>query len=71
MANESEKALSYQKLVLEYEELGTQIQALLRQYDGYTEKMPDAVLLSYRQLAQGRNDLYNQIKQIEATWLEE
>jgi hypothetical protein len=71
MSDDSEQAQFYQKLVQEYETLGNQIQDLIRRNGGHTENMSPSDMQIYRQLASLRDDLYNQIKAIEAEWLED
>lgn len=71
MSGDSEQAQLYQNLVLAYEELDKKIDALMESVGGHSENMSPKDLASYRQLAQERDDLYNQIKEIEASWLDE
>jgi hypothetical protein len=71
MSSDSEQAQTYQRLVQEYETLGNQIQDLIRRTGGHTENMSPSDMQIYRQLACLRDDLYNQIKAIEAEWLED
>lgn len=69
MANNSqEQAQHYRDLVEQYETVGEAIQSLIRANGGHTEKMSPSDMQRYRQLAQERDDLYNQIKAIEAAW---
>jgi hypothetical protein len=55
----------YRQLVLEYEALDEQIDALLARHHGATEKMSDDDFDAYRQLAHHRDYLYNQMKALE------
>ena len=55
----------YRKLVLEYEALDEQIDALLASHNGATEKMSDEDFESYRNLAHRRDYVYNQMKAVE------
>ncbi len=63
------QAQHYQNLVLAYEELDKKIDALMESVGGHTENMSPEDLQRYRQLAAERDELYNQIKEIEAGWL--
>ncbi|MBZ0309603.1 MAG: hypothetical protein K8I82_26300 [Anaerolineae bacterium] len=63
------QAQHYQNLVLAYEELDKKIDALMESVGGHTENMSPSDLQLYRQLAAERDELYNQIKEIEAGWL--
>ena len=69
MSDDKEQVQNYQKLVLAYEALDGQIDSLLEHNGGHTENMSDADMQTYRNLAGGRDDLYNQIKAVEAGWL--
>ncbi len=73
MASDPERAQAqtYQALVLRYEDLGAQIQALIEKHGGHSENIPPAEMSLYRQLAEQRDDLYSQIKEIEASWLDD
>jgi len=55
----------YRQLVLEYEALDEQIDALLVQHNGATEKMSDEDFENYRELAHRRDYVYNQMKALE------
>ena len=55
----------YRQLVLEYEALDEQIDALLASHNGATEKMSDEDFESYRNLAHRRDYVYNQMKAME------
>lgn len=69
MSDNPEKAQHYRKLVLDYETLDQQIDTLLEENGGHTEKMSATDMERYRELAQRRDELFNQIKDIEAGWL--
>lgn len=71
MPDAQEQAQHYQNLIAEYEGLSQQIQALLDANAGHTENLAEADMLKYRQLAKRRDELYDQIKSIEASWLDE
>lgn len=55
----------YQVLVLRYEELDTQIDDLIMANDGSMENMSDAELQQYRQLAQQRSEVRNDMRILE------
>ncbi len=56
----------YQKLVLEYEALDEEIDALLARNRGVTEQMSDDDYERYRELAHHRDFVYNQMKELES-----
>ena len=55
----------YQRLVLEYEALDEEIDVLIAQHHGATEHMPDEAYQRYRELANHRDYVYNQMKRLE------
>jgi len=55
----------YRQLVLEYEALDGEIDALLVQHHGATEEMSDEDFENYRELAHHRDLVYNQMKELE------
>jgi hypothetical protein len=69
--NVLDQVQAYQKIVLEYEALDEQIDALLAEHDGATEKMSAETLAQYRALARRRDDVYNQMKALEQQLLDE
>jgi hypothetical protein len=69
--NDLDQVQAYQKIVLEYEALDEQIDALLAEHDGATEKMSAETLAQYRALARRRDDVYNQMKALEQQLLDE
>ncbi|MFP4323103.1 MAG: hypothetical protein ACLFTK_11675 [Anaerolineales bacterium] len=71
MMDPEDQARRYRALVLQYEDLSQAIQALMEQYGGHTENMPAEAMQRYRELAEARDILYNQIKAIEAGWLDD
>ncbi|NJL92760.1 MAG: hypothetical protein HC915_03035 [Anaerolineae bacterium] len=71
MSEEQSRVQRYQALVLRYEQIDAEIDALLEQHGGHSENLSDQDRETYRQLAEQRSDLYNQIKSIEAEWLSE
>ncbi|MCB9436143.1 MAG: hypothetical protein H6673_04010 [Anaerolineales bacterium] len=56
----------YRQLVLEYERLDEDIDALLMAHNGGTEDMSPDDYHHYRELAQRRDELYNQIRELES-----
>ncbi len=60
-----ERVRQYKQLVLEYEALDEEIDTLLAQHGGATEKMPDEAYQRYRELANHRDYVYNQMKRLE------
>lgn len=71
MTGEDQQAQAYQAVVLAYEQVGSQIHALIQRYGGHSDAIPPDQMNHYRQLAAQRDDLYNQLKTIEASWLTE
>jgi hypothetical protein len=61
----------YQQLVLEYEKLDHQIDALLMRNHGRTEDMSDEDYLEYRELADRRDEIHNQIQALESALLDD
>lgn len=61
----------YQHLVIEYEKLDEQIDALLMRNNGHTESMPDADYRTYRELAERRDEVHNQIQALETKLLDD
>lgn len=61
----------YQHLVIEYEKLDEQIDALLMRNNGHTEGMPDADYRAYRELAERRDEVHNQIQALENKLLDD
>ncbi|MCQ3928889.1 MAG: hypothetical protein DPW16_00390 [Chloroflexi bacterium] len=61
----------YQHLVIEYEKLDEQIDALLMRNNGHTEGMPDADYRTYRELAERRDEVHNQILVLEKKLLDD
>ena len=55
----------YQDIVLQYEALDEQIDALIMQYDGMSENMPPDAYARYRELARQRDDLFNEMRALE------
>ncbi|HEX2908251.1 MAG TPA: hypothetical protein VHO69_15375 [Phototrophicaceae bacterium] len=63
--NDLDQVQQYRKLVLEYEALDEEIDALLERNHGATEKMSDEDFEHYRELAFRRDYVYNQMKAME------
>ncbi len=61
----------YRQLVLDYEALDEEIDTLLAQHDGATEKMSSADFEHYRELARRRDVIYNQLKALEQQLLDD
>lgn len=64
-ANDLDQVQEYRRLMLEYEGLDEQVDALLAQYNGATENMPDEEYERYRELARRRDSVYHQMKALE------
>jgi hypothetical protein len=56
---------AYQKLVLRYEALDEEIDALIMAHGGTSEKMPPDDLTRYRALARERDELQNEMRMLE------
>ena len=68
MDKESQQAKDYRDLVDRYELTGEAIQALINKHGGHTENMSKDDMEQYRELADLRDTLHNQMKAIEADW---
>lgn len=71
MSEPTEKVERYRRLVLEYEQLDEQIDALLTANDGGTEAMSDEDYRHYRELRDHRDEIHSQIKQLESELFDE
>lgn len=60
-----EKVQYYRDLVKRYEGLCADINALLEAHEGNTETMSADAIAQYRQLAQTRDDLHNEMRVME------
>lgn len=69
MSGNDSQAQTYQAVVLAYEQVGAQIQTLIQTYGGHSDSIPPEQMRLYRQLAAQRDELYDQLKAIEASWL--
>lgn len=63
--NDLDQVQEYRRLMLEYEGLDEQVDALLAKYNGATEHMPDEEYERYRELARRRDGVYHQMKALE------
>jgi len=64
--DDMDRSERYRRLVLEYEALDEEIDALLADHKGATENMSDEDFDRYRELAHRRDTLYNQMKTLES-----
>ncbi len=71
MSEPTKKVEQYKQLVLEYEELDEQIDALLTANDGGTETMSDDDYRRYRELRDHRDEIHSQIKRLEIELFDE
>ena len=55
----------YQEIVLLYESLDKEIDILIMAHGGASEKMPPEALAHYRQLARRRDDVQNEMRELE------
>lgn len=55
----------YQELVLLYESLDREIDTLIMAHGGTSEKMPPESLVQYRHLASQRDDVQNEMRELE------
>lgn len=69
MSADKEQAQGYQELSQQYEALSKTIQDLLKQAGGHTKDLSPQALQDYRRLAAQRDELYEQMKTLEAGWL--
>ena len=59
----------YRRIVLQYEAIDEEIDALLASHGGDAEAMSMEELERYRELARRRDDLFNEIRMLEQTLL--
>lgn len=64
-----EQIQAYRQIVELYEALDEEIDALIMRYAGATENMPSEEFHHYRQLAERRDDAYNQMRGLEQNLL--
>jgi hypothetical protein len=55
----------YQQLVIAYETLDHEIDHLIMAHGGTSDKMPPDALATYRQLARQRDDIQNEMRELE------
>jgi hypothetical protein len=60
-----DRVQEYRRLVLEYEALDEQVDALLELHQGATDRMSSRDLVHYRELARRRDDIHNQMRELE------
>lgn len=61
----------YRELVLRYEALDAEIDELIMSYGGKMEQMPHEALTRYRALARERDDVQNEMRQLEQLLLDD
>ncbi|HVU10059.1 MAG TPA: hypothetical protein VHD90_02225 [Phototrophicaceae bacterium] len=61
----------YRKVVLMYEALDAEIDSLIMAHGGTSDKMPPADLERYRDLARQRDELHNEMAEIEQKLLDD
>lgn len=61
----------YRNLVLDYEAVNREINALFHVHQGGTETMTEQEFAHYRELAKRRDELFNEIKVMEQQLLDE
>lgn len=65
MPDDLSQVQQYRAVVLRYEALDEQIDALIMRYGGSSEKMPPADFALYRQLAAERDEIFSQMRELE------
>lgn len=66
-----QKVEDYRRLVLLYEKLHAEINALISRYGGSSENMPPDELAHYRDLARNRDETLNDMRWLEQQLLDE
>jgi len=61
------QVVHYREIVLQYEALDEQIDALIMTYGGSSEKMPQSELVHYRELARQRDEVFSEMRALEQT----
>ncbi|MGB7339522.1 MAG: hypothetical protein WBC91_11575 [Phototrophicaceae bacterium] len=69
--NMLEKVTQYNELVHQYHALDEDIDSLLEHHQGHSENMTDEARTTYRQLARQRDDILNQMREMEQTLFSE
>ncbi|MEO1286580.1 MAG: hypothetical protein AAFV93_02340 [Chloroflexota bacterium] len=63
--NMLEQVTRYNDLVQQYHDLDEQIDTLLEVHHGHSENMTDSTRQTYRNLARQRDDIQNQMREME------
>lgn len=63
--NDLSRVQEYRRLVLEYEALDEQVDALMARHPGVSEPAAGDDLDHYRELSRRRDDVYNRLKELE------
>ncbi|MEM9952519.1 MAG: hypothetical protein AAF846_13005 [Chloroflexota bacterium] len=63
--NMLEQVTRYNDLVQQYHDLDEQIDTLLEVHHGHSENMTDSIRQTYRNLARQRDDIQNQMREME------
>jgi hypothetical protein len=66
-----DKIQRYREIVLQYEKIDEEIDALIMASDGMPDKMPPEAKERYRQLAANRDELQNEMRWLERQLLDE
>ena len=66
-----DKVQMYREIVLQYEQLDEQIDALIMAADGMPDKLSPEDLVLYRDLARRRDDLQNEMRWLEQQLMDE
>jgi hypothetical protein len=69
--NDLDKVQMYRKIVLQYEAVDAEIDALIMAHGGGSEKMTDEERARYRQLANRRDELLNEMRLLEKQLLDD
>lgn len=69
LPDDKDQVEKYRQFVLEYEQLDEEIDTLLERNNGGTEDMSKEDYQHYKELAVRRDEVYNEIKALEATLL--
>lgn len=66
-----DKVKMYRELVLQYEDIDAEIDALIMAADGMPERMTAEAMTRYRELARRRDDLQNEMRWLEQQLMDE
>jgi hypothetical protein len=69
--NMLDQVKNYREIVLTYEKLNAEIDKLLSEHGGGTEKMPEGEIERYRELARKRDETLNEMRVLEQQLLDE